>query len=522
MASWHEVSAEPQPAPVDQRVNWQRYALVFLVVASIFAAISGPRLLRPSSNNHFVHMASGWFEGRWTLEGDPPGYERRRHDDWSRLWTLHLQSGETLRAFPCQTYACADDQRSDGLTRWWVLPSAGGRPELRAIPRADLVRREVKWFVSFPPGPAVIMSPAVAAFGLQTPDTLITVFLAALAATLSLWMLDSTLGVPQRHVWLALAFSLGAPFAQLGTQGSVWFTAQVCAVLFSLLFLEAAVGGKRPAIAGLSLGMIVACRPHLVLLAGFAVHQLYRDRATWQRWTAFFAPLAAMLFALAAFNYARFGDPTEFGHRYLDMRWQVRLQEVGMFSAQYLWRNLQCLLFLLPKIDASTGQIRVSTHGVALWLSTPWLVVAFVSARRRPNALATALLLTSVALALPSLLYQNSGQVQFSYRFAMDWLAPLLLAIACLHADAREQQANPEAAQREVDGALLDAASNRPSMDGTTRAGALPVALRVSIVIAIVIHLGAATLFARAPARLFVVDPAGWPFEAELDDNAKR
>ena len=150
-----------------------------------------------------------------------------------------------------------------------------------------------------------------------------------------------------------------------------------------------------------------------------------------------------------------------------------------MFSTEYLGRNLQCLLTLMPVVQAESPHIKVSLHGVALWLSTPWLLLAVAARERYDQRLG--LWLSAAAVAVMPLLYQNSGQIQFSYRFAIEFLPMVLLALA---------------------------------FGGATRKGAF----RRAVAISAVIHIWAAWMFAHRPAELFVTEPLGWPFEYEVRD----
>ena len=54
----------------------------------------------------------------------------------------------------------------------------------------------------------------------------------------------------------------------------------------------------------------------------------------------------------------------------------------------------------------------------------------FRSADPRQAALFRHLLWTALAVAVPGFLYQNDGWQQFGYRFALDFLPPLLAAFA--------------------------------------------------------------------------------------------
>jgi hypothetical protein len=231
----------------------------------------------------------------------------------------------------------------------------------------------------------------------------------------------------------------------------------------------------------LFLALAIACRPinHLPALIVFLWFwwRQGRDRRALIR---FLAPLVVIGLAVAWLNAVRFGDPFEFGHRFLDVRWQARMQEHGMFALRYLYRNLECLLWLMP----SWSDLRVSIHGTALWLGSPWIVLAALARERFDGR--GVLWLAAIGSAIPSLFYQNSGQIQFSYRFAVDWLPLVLVAIA---------------------------------MGGGLRRRVLAPTL---VVIAIVVQCWGAWQFARAPGRLFVTEPPGWPFEHEIDQPTRR
>ena len=129
-----------------------------------------------------------------------------------------------------------------------------------------------------------------------------------------------------------------------------------------------------------------------------------------------------------AYNLARFDAPTEFGHTYLEVRQQAQIEQYGLASYHYLGRNLAVALALLPEWLGRPPYIQISGHGLALWITTPVLVLLLWPRARPP--LARALWLTVAAVAVPSLLYQNSGWVQFGYRFSLDYLAFLILLLA--------------------------------------------------------------------------------------------
>src|SRR5262249_24214474 len=103
-------------------------------------------------------------------------------------------------------------------------------------------------------------------------------------------------------------------------------------------------------------------------------------------------------------NRARFGDPFEFGHRFLAIGWRPRIDKWGLFSYHYLGRNLAVILTDLPFIDIgraaaqkSAAPFQINVHGLPLWITSPFFAWAFWP--KRPGGFFWALALTAAAVA---------------------------------------------------------------------------------------------------------------------------
>src|SRR6185369_16562793 len=124
----------------------------------------------------------------------------------------------------------------------------------------------------------------------------------------------------------------------------------------------------------------------------------------------FAAPAAAVLLVLFWHNRARFGDPFDFGHRFLAIGWRPRIDTWGLFSYHYLGRNLAVLLTSLPFTRVPGAPFQINLHGLALWITSPFFAWAFWPSRSGDSrGLFFALLVTTFAVATPILLYQNTG-----------------------------------------------------------------------------------------------------------------
>src|SRR5262249_59614570 len=119
---------------------------------------------------------------------------------------------------------------------------------------------------------------------------------------------------------------------------------------------------------------------------------------------------------------------SEFGHSYLEVRQQAQIEQYGLASYHYPARTLAVAFTLLPELLPRPPYIQISGHGLALWFTTPVLVLLLWP--RETGPLHRPLWLCVAAVALPSLLYQNSGWVQFGYRFSLDYLVLLILLLS--------------------------------------------------------------------------------------------
>lgn len=353
----------------------------------ILAGFSGRRFLHQSKAPHFVYQAAAFLEGRLDLPVDPPNQE-----DWAKI--------------------------------------------------GDRV------YVSFPAMPAAVMLPFVALFGYQFNDTSFTVFVAAIALALFFLVLrrmsraqDSPRAEADNLV-LTAVLGFGTLFFYCAIRGEVWFTAEVMGVGFTCLYLLAAHRASHPALAGVAWAAATLTRTPLLFSAAFFAAEVLWPKGTLSpaeakeglgakaaklaRFAAGAAPLAALH---AAFNYARFGSAAEFGHRFFwNNRVNADIARWGLFSYQYLERNLHAAFTRLPTFNAHPLAVGYDPHGMSLLITTP-LLVLLLWPRQKPR-LHRALWLTVACTALPGLFYQNDGYMQFGFRFSLDYTPYLILLLA--------------------------------------------------------------------------------------------
>jgi hypothetical protein len=334
--------------------------------------------------NHFALLADAWRHGRLDLGGPPPAYTG--NNDFSHF---------------------------------------GG-----------------KWFVVFPPFPALLLLPLVAL--VQDPERVsdgqFFLWLAGIAPAVLFLALEKlrrfgrSEGSERSNVLLSSLFAFGSVYFFCAEQGTVWYAAHVVGAALAALYLLFALEAERPWLAGLALGLGFATRTPLLFAAPLFVLEAWRTlRAERTRLAralfGFSVPVAAVLALTLLHNQLRFGDPLEVGYRYLGIAWQARIEKWGLFSYHYLAKNLGVALTELPFwTPHGAAPFQINVHGLALWVTTPvYLWLLWPQRRSVPHR---ALWITTACVALPTLLYQNTGWVQFGYRFSTDYAVFLFALLA--------------------------------------------------------------------------------------------
>jgi hypothetical protein len=376
--------------------------LVYVLCAAVYVATLGPRASGPSDNAHFVSLAHSYLNGQLSVVGEQaPGY-----NDWAFF--------------------------------------------------------EGRWYVVFPPLPAIVILPAVAIWHEAVWDRLFWALFAGLGPALLYVMLRhlreraGSGRSAAEDLALTALFAFGSAYFYTSVQGTVWFAAHVVAAPLTALFILFSVQAHRPLLAGLMLGLAWATRPSTVFLAPvFLIEALSAARVgasrvqaepgsvysrvsgfvrevSWPRalrsWVLFALPLVSIVAISCWLNYLRFHDPFEVGYRFLKIRWAARIERWGLFSYHYLSKNLAVFLAALPWLSSVSPFVRISRHGLALWVTTPNYL--WVLWPKRDRALLVALTVGAACAALIDLCYQNSGWVQFAYRFSLDYSAALVAMLA--------------------------------------------------------------------------------------------
>ena len=325
-----------------------------------------------------------------------------------------------------------------------------GHPPPAYTQNNDFAEFNGKWFISFPPFPAVILLPMLLVA--KTPENLrdgqIWLWLAGIGPAVLFLVLEKLrrMGESERsevqNLALSWIFSFGTVYFFTVEQGTVWFASHVVAVALAGIYLLSALEAERPILAGIALGCAFLTRPD-VLLAGiiFALEALRTSMAdtdgkkkiAWgalvKKVALFAVPVAMALAVQPLLNKLAFGAFSfGAGHEHLTVGWRARIDRWGLFSYHYLARNLGIVTSSLPFMLKQAPWFQINSHGLALWFTTPIYLYLFWP--KKKSAVLRNIVIGTVPVVVMLLLYQNSGWLQFGYRFSNDYAVFLFAMLA--------------------------------------------------------------------------------------------
>ncbi len=435
---------------------WLGFGLSYLVLAAL-----GPNGLRqagvwPQTNQHLLQVRA------WR------GEDVELPDDGGSS-VQPIEVSPRLDVTPYFEHWVVDDPRERVLLTNIAcgVPSTTGEGRLQPVqylPAESIAGRlqlqRLECHVGSPLGPAFLMFPLRLLFGSALAAQWLGALLGGLAVALMdvllLWWLrsvrgDGSAGGGERSMLLILA-GFGTLWVWLVPQGEVWFFAQTVATTCLVLALVLAVRGRWLS-AGLAFAIAVTSRPPVLLAAPLVLAILFlgagsvdRVRSTRRRTGLAAVMLAGLFPALVAglhlvLNQQRFGSVLEFGYRFMLTPPELRtsLLEHGPLSFAFLTKNLR-FLFVQPPVavvDDGGGWIfpyLVSDPlGMGIVFASPALlgVLLTLGGNWRGRGLVAACWFALFLVTAPSLLYFNTGWVQWGARYLLDaW--PMWLMLAAL------------------------------------------------------------------------------------------
>ena len=302
----------------------------------------------------------------------------------------------------------------------------------------ELAIYEGKYFVSFPPVPSLVEFVLSFFFGKNTPNQFmlyVYTFVSCIALTVLFYKKHNLF----LSVILVLIASLGTNILSLVAFGGVWHEAQCLSFMLCSLAVLLITSDKK-FLNGLSLflaALAVGCRPFTVIFIPFLLFELYKKNVKnkYKNKTLkerifdlkFFVPylIAPFLVALGLmiYNYARFGNPLEFGHNYLPEFTRV---DEGQFNLKYLIPNLK-QAFKLPFEFKPEFKLAVNQFSANIfYVFNPIIAVFFYynvkNIIKKFNAYDILWLFAVFVFIFATCMHRTLGGLQFGARYFIDFV----------------------------------------------------------------------------------------------------
>lgn len=202
------------------------------------------------------------------------------------------------------------------------------------------------------------------------------------------------------------ACQLTQAFALIGQAGALYFT----------------LVRPMPLAAGAFFALAFGNRAELILTIPI---YLFLMRRNWRDWFRFLILPVALALMTAEYNYARFGNPFEFGYHRQHLMLEGRCQ-LGLFSLYHVWYNVyHMLLEGFYEYDAFP-YMRPSPWGCSIFLVSPFLFLLFREGGKYKVAAWSAIgLLVSILWC-----HCSQGGYDFSTRYAIILLPWMFLILA--------------------------------------------------------------------------------------------
>lgn len=319
----------------------------------------------------------------------------------------------------------------------------------------DLAHFNGRWYMTWGVLAAAVHIPMqLLAGGRYVPALYTCLLFGSITVVTFWWMLERVHKdwFPKAPGWPSIVYALFYAFGTmqyyLTTVGSIWQVNQVVSTFFGVLGTAIILKKNRSVgdymMSSVWYGVALLGRPTVGLLISIPVclvmYELWQKKSSdiiWKKGIAIFVPILVAVLIVFGYNAARFGDPLETGHQYLAEAPDLadKRERFGMLSFSYIPTNVWHMIILPPRWSWVHGPtMNIDLMGNSIFFLSPVLLFAlgtwFWMRSRRPYLPIIVALWSGIfATAASSLLYYNTGWVQFGYRYALDFSFLLVVLV---------------------------------------------------------------------------------------------
>jgi len=307
----------------------------------------------------------------------------------------------------------------------------------------ELIPMDGKFFVIYPPMPAILLLPQVAISGIEANQTLASVFWGSINVSLVYFLIRRLSTNIRLPIWIAVLFGFGTIHWYLASIGKAWFFAHITAFFFLTLAVYETFGKRRPLLIGLLLGAAYWCRLPVVLSLPFFIIMISDQWLKSENAPLLnrirLSPLIKLGLGVAVFillsflyNYLRFGTILDIAYA-IQAKEEAYLYPKGLFHYSYIPKHLYIFFLKPPVFLPEPPYIKPGLIGMSILITTPAFIYSIFAGIR--NKMSIACWSAIIPIALVAFLHGGVGWIQFGYRFALDFY-PFLLVLTALGIEA--------------------------------------------------------------------------------------
>ncbi len=298
----------------------------------------------------------------------------------------------------------------------------------------ELISIGGKYYVVYPPMPALLLVPFVALFGPGFEQPFFSILVGAINVSLCFFALQKLFKNYVLAIAGALLFGMGSMQWFHAVGGSAWYIAHIIAIFFLWLMVIETVTKKRLFVIGLLIGAAYWSRLPTILAVFFPLTFLAQEfirikpkvRINFRNLFSLSFGIFFFIILNSLYNYLRFGVFYDVSYQLLPVFDEPWYQN-GLFSIFNIPIHLYEFFFSMPRISHEFPYIVPSLLVLAIWVVTPaFLLLPFSSLKRKLNI---SLIITILIMSLPGFAHGSNGFTQFGYRFSLDYHPFLVLLL---------------------------------------------------------------------------------------------
>lgn len=304
--------------------------------------------------------------------------------------------------------------------RYWLIENPPWLNEL-------IVGSPGKFFVPYPPMPAILALPFVFAFGNQFPQQILCHLL---GVGITFLTVRSSLLIKKDYkiaLFVGILTGLGTILWFMSATGSVWYLGQISAAFFLTAAINETLGKKRPLLIGILVGAAYLSRVNTLMALPFFLFLIPKDKNLFKNLALLALGLFPFLGINSLYNFLRFGVVWDKGYALIPNVLNEPWYQKGLVSLSYIPRHLKVFFLSLPKFTDKFPFVYPSWGGLAIWITTPTFIYAFLASWKEKIVKLSWLSIGLISLIIFS--HGTTGFTQFGYRFAVDFYPFLLLLI---------------------------------------------------------------------------------------------